>query len=65
MDPTTSAEDQKASAYFNANVFTLPPTLPQNELFEDLVPAPADLGEGGVKIERIVSAGQTTPEGEW
>ena len=42
-----------------ANIFDLPEPLPDEEVFNDLVPAK------GVKIERIISNGQTTPAGEW
>jgi cupin 2 domain-containing protein len=41
------------------NIFDLPKQLPPKELFETL------LDNGQVLIERIVSTGQTTPEGEW
>ena len=41
------------------NIFDLPDPLPREEVFTDLIPTRA------VKIERIVSNGQTTPEGEW
>ena len=41
------------------NIYTLPNPLPTEELFTDLIP------DRGVKIERIVSTGQSTPEGEW
>ena len=41
------------------NLFDLPDPLPRDEEFRDLVP------ERGVKIERIVSNGQATPEGTW
>ncbi len=41
------------------NLFELPDPLPSEERFEDLIP------DRGVKVERIVSTGQTTPEGEW
>ncbi|MBI2355381.1 MAG: cupin domain-containing protein [Deltaproteobacteria bacterium] len=42
-----------------ANIFAdLPPALP-DEVFETLAEA------GDVRIERIVSNGQATPEGEW
>lgn len=41
------------------NLFTLPAALPEAELFEPLA-------EGnGIVIERIISTGQSTPEGEW
>ena len=42
-----------------ANLFTLPDPLPSTEQFSDLIP------NRGVKIERIVSTGQITPENEW
>ena len=41
------------------NLFALPSELPENELFEPLA-----AGNGTV-IERIISTGQSTPEGEW
>ena len=41
------------------NIYTLPNPVPAEELFTDLIP------DRGVKIERIVSTGQSTPEGEW
>lgn len=41
------------------NLFSLPDPLPSEEQFDDLIP---DLG---VKIERIISTGQTTPQGQW
>lgn len=41
------------------NLFALPPALPPDELFERLA------GGDGVLVERIVSAGQATPAGEW
>ena len=41
------------------NLFTLPSPLPSEELFEPLIP------DHGILIERIVSTGQTTPEGAW
>lgn len=41
------------------NLYDLPTPLPADELFADLIP------DTGVKIERIVSGGQSTPEGEW
>ena len=41
------------------NLYDLPDPLPPEELFTDLIP------DAGVKIERIVSGGQSTPEGEW
>lgn len=42
-----------------ANIFNLPPELPAEEYFEPLVSG------DNVLIERIISAGQTTPVGEW
>ncbi len=41
------------------NLFTPAPAAPTAELFEPL------LADHGVLIERIVSAGQSTPAGEW
>lgn len=41
------------------NLFDLPDPLPREETFTDLIP------DRGVKIERIVSSGQSTPPGEW
>jgi len=41
------------------NFFTLPDPLPPDEQFEDLIP------DRGVKIERIISTGQVTPQGQW
>ena len=41
------------------NLYDLPDPLPDAETFTDLLP------DRGVKIERIVSSGQTTPAGEW
>jgi cupin 2 domain-containing protein len=41
------------------NLFSLPHPLPALEGFDDLIP------DNGVKIERIISTGQITPEGEW
>ena len=41
------------------NLYNLPETLPDAEEFTDLIL------ERGVKIERIVSHGQTSPEGQW
>ncbi|MDE2899660.1 MAG: cupin domain-containing protein [Chloroflexota bacterium] len=41
------------------NLYDLPDPLPPDELFTDLIP------DAGVKIERIVSSGQSTPEGQW
>ena len=41
------------------NLFHLPNPLPDRELSEPLLP------DRGVLIERIVSTGQTTPEGQW
>ena len=43
----------------SSNLYDLPDPLPSEELFTDLIP------DAGVKIERIVSSGQSTPEGEW
>ena len=41
------------------NLYNLPDPLPDTEEFTDLIP------DRGVKIERIVSHGQTSPPGEW
>ena len=41
------------------NLFQLPAKLPNEEIFELLVSA------NNILIERIISIGQTTPEGEW
>ena len=41
------------------NIFDLPSSLPNQELFEPLVSA------DNILIERIISTGQTTPPGEW
>ena len=41
------------------NIFDLPSSLPNKELFESLVSA------DNILIERIISTGQTTPPGEW
>ncbi|MDD5157408.1 cupin domain-containing protein [Sulfurimonas sp.] len=41
------------------NIFELIPATLQDELFEELA------SKGGVKIERIVSFGHTTPESQW
>ncbi len=43
----------------NGNIFTNLPDATSGELFQPL------LERGGVRIERIVSHGQATPEGEW
>jgi cupin 2 domain-containing protein len=41
------------------NLFADLPSADAGEVFETLVEA------AGVRVERIVTAGQTTPEGEW
>ncbi len=41
------------------NIFDLPSSLPDKELFESLVSAE------DILIERIISTGQSTPSGEW
>ncbi len=41
------------------NLFDLPSPLPAEEVFEPLIP------DRGILIERIISTGQTTPEGVW
>jgi cupin 2 domain-containing protein len=42
------------------NLFDLPVSLPDEEVFESLAPS-----DHGVLIERIISRGQRTPEGIW
>jgi cupin 2 domain-containing protein len=42
-----------------SNIFDLPDSLPNEELFEPLV------NYSDILIERIISTGQTTPIGEW
>ncbi|MDJ0535643.1 MAG: cupin domain-containing protein [Xenococcaceae cyanobacterium MO_207.B15] len=41
------------------NIFNLPPSLPNQELFESIV------STDNILIERIISTGQVTPTGEW
>jgi len=41
------------------NLFALPDPLPEVEHFEPLIP------DRGILIERIVSVGHATPDGEW
>ena len=41
------------------NIFDLPSSLPNEELFESLV------STDNILIERIISTGQVTPPGEW
>ncbi len=41
------------------NLFDLPIPFPNDEHFEPLI------ATGAIKIERILSSGQTTPAGEW
>ena len=41
------------------NLYQVPDPLPEDEQFDLLIP------DRGVRIERIVSAGQTTPEDDW
>lgn len=41
------------------NIFNLPPSLPNRELFESII------SNDKILIERIISTGQTTPPGEW
>ena len=41
------------------NLFPLPEILPEEEIFETLLPGPP------VKIEKIISSGQSTPQGTW
>lgn len=47
------------SAYLMNNIFNLPPSLPNEELFESIVV------NDSILIEKIISTGQTTPSGEW
>jgi cupin 2 domain-containing protein len=42
-----------------ANIFNLPASLPERELFESLISGDR------IYLERIISTGQTTPVGEW
>ncbi len=41
------------------NIFNLPSSLPNRELFESII------SNDNILIERIISTGQTTPAGEW
>lgn len=41
------------------NLFDIPAIMEEKELFQALVP------DQGILIERIISAGQFTPRGEW
>ena len=41
------------------NIFDLPSSLPNQELFESIV------STDNILIERIISTGQVTPPGEW
>ncbi len=41
------------------NLFDLPKPLPDKEIFEPLIP------DNGILIERILSSGQSSPEGQW
>lgn len=41
------------------NLFSLPSIMPEEELFEAIIP------DRGVLIERILSSGQVTPPGVW
>lgn len=41
------------------NIFNLPPSLPNREIFESIVK------NDSILIERIISTGQITPPGEW
>ena len=41
------------------NIWSLPDPLPAEECFEDLLLTPA------LRVERIISAGQVTPPGQW
>lgn len=47
------------------NIFVLPPNIPE-EIIEILHESPVSgYGTSGVRIERIISAGQKSPEGFW
>ncbi|HOT75400.1 MAG TPA: cupin domain-containing protein [Candidatus Wallbacteria bacterium] len=47
------------------NIFTLPPSIAE-EIIEILHETPLSVqGNPGVRIERILSAGQVSPEGFW
>jgi len=41
------------------NLFDIPNPLPNEEVFDPLMP------DNGILIERIVSSGQSSPEGHW
>jgi cupin 2 domain-containing protein len=41
------------------NIFVLPENMSATEVFEPLATG------AGIKIERIISTGQSTPDGEW
>lgn len=41
------------------NIFSLPKVLPDQEIFEPLIP------DCGILIERIISTGQASPENFW
>lgn len=41
------------------NLFQLPPSLPEREVVEPILP------DKGILIERIISAGQASPPGFW
>ena len=47
------------SSPFTGNLFHLPGSLPAEEVFTPLLEQP------NLRIERIVSTGQTTPPGQW
>ena len=41
------------------NIFNLPSSLPNQEIFESII------STDDIVIERIISTGQSTPQGEW
>jgi cupin 2 domain-containing protein len=43
----------------SSSIFALPFPLPQEEIFESFVETPL------LRVERILSTGQTTPPGQW
>ena len=47
------------------NLFKLPDNLPDAEISEPLVSDQGLVSDRGVLIERIISSGQVTPQGEW
>ena len=56
----TELSDMPVPAFMSkSNIFELIPAVLQDELFEEII------SKNGVKIERIVSFGHTTPESQW